>query len=274
VPRVGVTGSFEKIEALAEPGEKSLRCEELGTRGSELERERKPVETGTEGADGVVLLEVGTDRPGASDEERHGLALGEGWQVELGLTLDAEGFPTRHNESQSGRGLNELGELARRVRKQVLEVVHEDVGALLAHARGDRAHLGRGRAQPLRDRRQHEIGLPHWCECAENRATVRVLGEQAAELQGKARLARAAGPEHAEYPRVALVHDGNRIEELLLSAEKVGRRGRKLDRAWRPKRRELFEPELEEPNRSVEVLEPVRSEVAELLAVEERCGHG
>ena len=64
------------------------------------------------------------------------------------------------------------------------------------------------------------------------------------------------------------------LEELALAAEEVGRGSGEVDGARRPQRRELRRAELEELGRRVEVLEPVATEIAQRLVLDERGGRG
>ena len=105
-------------------------------------------------------------------------------------------------------------------------------------------------AQAVADRGQDEARVAEWCERDEHGAAVRVLGEQTGELEREACLAGAAGAEDGQDTGVALVHERDCVEELLLAAEEASRRDGELDAARRPERRELLEAELEQPHRA------------------------
>src|SRR5207249_2832384 len=83
--------------------------------------------------------------------------------------------------------------------------------------------------------------------------------------------ARSSRADDRKHPRISLVDQRDRVEQLLLAAEERCRRGRELDAPRRAQRGELALAELVDANRAVEVLEPVPAEVAERLRVEERC---
>ena len=152
----------------------------------------------------------------------------------------------------------------------MLEVVAHDVRPALADAGGDRRRIRRGGAEPVGDRRQDELRIPERRERNEDGASLCVVAEQARQLDREPRLAGASRADDREDPRISLVDQRDRVEQLLLAAEERRCRSRKLDASRRPERRELALAELVEANRAIEVLEPVLPEIAERLRVEQR----
>jgi hypothetical protein len=98
---------------------------------------------------------------------------------------------------------------------------------------------------------------------------LRLLCEQAGELDREAGFSGSARSDDRQYARVALVDEGHRLEELALAAEKARDRRRKVDAPRASQRRELAFTELKEPDRAVEVLEPVRAKIAQGISVEQ-----
>ena len=154
--------------------------------------------------------------------------------------------------------------------QEMLEVVADDVGPPLADAGGEcRGIRGRG-TELVGQRRQDELRVPERGQRHEDRPSVGIVAEQAGELDREARLAGSPWPDDREDTRVALVHERDRVEQLLLSSEERRGRARELDAPRRAQRGELALAELVDAHRAVEVLEPVLPEVAEGLRVEER----
>ena len=272
MPFLGVARSLQRVEAVGEPVEERLGREQLRPGGGELERERQAVEPFAELHDGVRGGDVGPHGLRALAEERHGLVADERREVELGLALDPQRLAARREQPQSGDGGDELGERTGGVGQELLEVVADHVRASFADAGGDRRRIRRRRAEPVGHRRQDELRVPERRERDEDRSSLRVVAEQARELDREARLAGSSRADDREHPRVALVDQRDRVEQLLLAAEERRGRSRELDAPGRSERWELTVAELVEANCAFEVLEPMPADVAERLGVEERRG--
>ena len=98
--------------------------------------------------------------------------------------------------------------------------------ASLAHAGGDRRRIRRRRAEPVGHRRQEELRVPERRERDEDGSSLRVVTEQARQLDREARLAGSPRADDREHPRIALVHQRDRVEQLLLAAEEPSGRSR------------------------------------------------
>ena len=271
---VGIASALEQVEALTQPRVERIGREKLRARGSELERKRQSIEARAEPSNRVRGLDVRADCTGALDEERHSIVVHERWQVELVLTGDSQGFATR-DEEPDGRGCcGQLPERTGDIGEQVLEVVDDHVRSLVTDPRSDCRDIPGRCAEPFADRREDERRLAQRGERAEHRPAFRFVGEQAAELDCESRLARSPGPENAQHPRVVLVHERDASNSSRSRPRKrvAGTGSSTLPR--RAQRRELAPVELREPDRAVEVLEPMQPEVAQLVAVEKRCGRG
>ena len=189
VPFLGVARSLQRVEAVGEPVEESLGREQLRPGGGELERERQAVEPFAELHDGVRGGDVRPHGLRALAEERHGLVADERREVELGLTLDPQRLAARREQPQGGHGGDELGQRTGGVRQELLEVVADHVRASFADAGGDRRRIRRRRAEPVGHRRQDELRVSERPERDEDRSSLRVVAEQARELDREARLA-------------------------------------------------------------------------------------
>ena len=69
------------------------------------------------------------------------------------------------------------------------------------------AQPGETLAEPFGDRGEHELGIAQWCERDEDRAAVRLVCEEARELEREARLPGSAWPEDRQHSGSALVHE-------------------------------------------------------------------
>ena len=143
---LGVAGSLECVEPVAEAVEERLGREQLGAGGGELERKRKSVEAVAELHHGVRAGHVRPHGLGPLAEEGNCLVARERREVELGLALDPECLAARREQSQRGSGGHELGQRTGGAGQEMLEVVAHEVRAALAHAGRDRRGLRRGSA--------------------------------------------------------------------------------------------------------------------------------
>ena len=191
------------------------------------------VEARAELGDVLVERKIRAHRVRAFHEQRNRLRSRKRGQIQLRLALDAQRLATRRQQPQPRRGRHELPEWPRGVREQVLEVVADDVRASLTDPGSDRLDVGRPRAEPVCDRREHEVGIAKRRERAEDGPAVRFLGEEAGELQGEARLSGSARAEDRERPWVALVHERHGLEQLALASQEAGRGGRQVDASGR-----------------------------------------
>lgn len=111
----------------------------------------------------------------------------------------------------------------------MLDVVDQEVRALLGDARRDRFGVGGGGSQPLGDRGQNKLGVAQRGEGNEDDPSLRVLGEQSRELDREAGLVGAAWPDDCEHAGIALVREGDCLEELSFPAEEWRSGCRKVD---------------------------------------------
>ena len=189
---LGVARALERVEPVPEALEERLGREQLRPGRGELDREREPVEPVAELRDRGGAGDVRPHASGALAEELHRLVAHERREIELRLALHTQRLAARRDQAQRGSGGHELGERASGAGEEMLEVVADDVGAALADAGRDRRRIrGRG-AQPVGQRRQHELGVPERRQRDEDRSSVGVVAEQARELDREARLAGAA----------------------------------------------------------------------------------
>ncbi len=188
--------SGDRAARRAARGERS-GCEQLRPCGRELERQVAAVEARTELGDGSSTSRSGTDRVRACHEERHRPPLSaRGGRSSSVSPWMRSGFPTRHRRAAAPvRGLMSSRERLAAAGSRCSRLSHDDVRASSRPpVRRSRPPRARSRPEPLRDRRQHEIGLPQWCERAEDRPTLRVLGEQPASSRAKRVLPVPPGP--------------------------------------------------------------------------------
>ncbi len=196
------------------------------------------VEACAELGDVLVETEIRPYRVRALDEQRTRLRSREWGQVQLGLALDAQRLATRRQQPQSWRRGRELSERPRGIWQQVLEVVADDVRASLADTCGERRDVGRPGAEPVCDRREHEVGVAKRRQRAEDGPALCVLGEESGELQGEARLPGSARAEDREHPWVALVHERDGLEQLSLASQEASGGDRQVDAPRRANCRE------------------------------------
>ena len=145
-------------------------------------REREVVEARAELGDLVARLE-----PRALAEERDGLGLGERRHRVLDLALDAQELAARDEQREVGAGLDERGELGRRL-DHLLEVVEQEQQLALADVLGE-AVLG---AERLRDRLGDERRVAERGEPDPEDARLVLGHELGGGLEREPRLARAA----------------------------------------------------------------------------------
>ena len=153
-------------------------------------------------------------------------------QIELRLAGDPEGLAARHDQPELGGGSHELGDRTGNVGEEVLEVVQDDVRSFLADACTDCGGLVGGSAEQFADGGDDELRVGHRREWNEERASIRLVGEQASNLDREARLPRSAGADDRQDAGVTLEPRRNRVEQLTLAPEEP-RRGRRQGYATR-----------------------------------------
>ena len=141
------------------------------------------------------------------------------------------------------------------------------MGSFLTDPRRDRGGIVAGGAQRSAISGTTSAGRGR-AQADEDRAAIRLLGEEPGKLEREPRLAGAA--------RTTIVSTrGSRrarrrgLEQLALAAEEPRRGGGQVDRAGRPQRGNSAR-RAGEPCGRVEVLQPVPSEVPQRLVLEER----
>ena len=226
---VGVTAALEQVEPLRDPLEQLLGAEQLEPCGGQLDGEREPIEAADQLVHRGRVADIGPDSLRPFDEQRDGISLVHRRQVELGLAGDAQRLAARHQEAKSRSGREQLRNGARCVREQLLQVVEDDMGSLLTDPRRDRGGACTRGAQALGDQGHDHCYVANGCERNEDRAPVRLFGQEPGELDRKPRLARAAGTDDRQQARVAVEPDGGSLEELALAPEEASRRGGKVN---------------------------------------------
>jgi hypothetical protein len=197
-----------------------------------------------------------------------------GRQVELGLTGDAKRLAARRHDPKGRGGSKQLGERPGGVGQELLQVVEEDMGSLLADARRDRGGIVGGSAQARGDQGQHQRCVADGGERYEHRGAVRLFGQEPGELDRESRLAGATGTDDREHPRLTVEPLRGGLEQLALAAEEPRGRSGKVDGPRRSQRRERRCAELKQLDGRVEVLEPMPSEIPQRLVSDERRRHG
>ena len=212
---------------------------------------------------GRRVVDVRADALCPLDEERDGVPLVHRREVELPLAGDPHRLAARGDDAQRGSGREQLGEPARRVGQQLLEVVEDEMRLLVAEPGRDR---GRD-SSPVAPMRSAIVGTTSAGSSSGASGTKMVPPSASSERRRasssrEAGLAGAARPDDREQTRLALEPERGRLEQLLLAAEKV-RRGRAAGRRLPASAAagSSAVAELEEPDRRVEVLEPVPAEV-------------
>ena len=135
-----------------------------------------------------------TDGTGACEKQRDGFVLDERREVELALGLDSERLATRREQPQRRCVTNELGHCLGRVGQEMLRVVQHHVRTPPAQRECDGVGVLIGCAEPLRDGRNEELGIAKRRERHEDGASVRLLGEEAGELDRNRVLPVPPGP--------------------------------------------------------------------------------
>ena len=233
-----------QIQPFGEAVEDRLGRQQAGPCSRELERKGQTVEALAEPRHRLRRLDRGVDTPSTVDEEGRRLVQRERGKVEPCLGGDVERLATRHHETKSRRCLDDRREHCCHARKQLLDVVEHQMGTAPAYPRRDplRRHaLGSERAC---NRRQDERRVAERRKGDEDRAAVRVLRDQARQLDREPGLARASRAENCQDRRRLGDDERHRVVQLALAAEKRGRRGRQEHSARRSQRGMSVGPEL------------------------------
>ena len=207
VPLVGVPGALQYIEAVTEPFEELLRCQQLRPCRRELESEREAIQALAEFRDCFRCADFGPHRLRSLAEQRHRLVADERRKVEFSLALDAQRLAARDDEAQGRNGCHELGEGTGSPWEKVLDVVDHGVGSSVAHTGGERGSVGRTCSETFCNRRQDEFRVAQCRERHEDGSAFRLFGEQTCELDHEAGLARSSRAEDGQQTRVALIHE-------------------------------------------------------------------
>ncbi len=197
-----------------------------------------------------------------------------GAQVVLGLAGDPERLATGRDQAKRRSRRQQLGERPGGLGEELLEIVEDDVGSLVADARCDRGGTVAGGAQSSGDQGHDKGRIADGGERHEDRAAVGLLGEEPGELDREAGLAGSAGADDREHARIAVEPERRSLEQLLLAAEERGCGRGEIDGARRSQRRELDGADLEQLHGSVEVLEPMTPEIPLRLILDESRRRG
>ena len=179
------------------------------------------------------VADVGPDGLGALDEERDGVGLVHRRQVELALAGDAQRLAARRDDPQAGAAASSSAS-GRPRRAAAARGCRGGRGSASSPTPASRS---RAASSPEAPRRSAISGTTSAAsrtgrERHEDRAAVGLVGQEPGELEREPRLARAAGTDDRQQPRVA-------IEPAALAASKSSRsRPRKCVRRSRGGRRQ------------------------------------
>jgi hypothetical protein len=257
----------EQRQPPRQPTQQRARRQQADPRRRQLDGERQPVETGTDGGHRRRVrlgeAEVRPRRPGALREQadrfvprqilRRRQAAGALWAVRQRkrrhrkgmLAIQVQNRPARDEQAETGRGGEQVAD-QRRGRQHLLEVVEDQQQVPIAevphHAAGERPVARLAHAEGLRDRRGDEVRVASRGEGDEGDAGGEVRREDLGHPQRQARLADAARtgqrqeadapvPEEvAERGDLALPSDQRRQRNGEVAAELGWRRGHRVDR--------------------------------------------
>ncbi len=262
---IGVTTALEQVEPLRQPIQDLGRGERLDAGGGEFDGERERVEAGTELGDLLGRLDL---RPLA--KQRDGFGLGKRWHRILDLSLHAQERAARDEERQVGTCGEEGRELGRRL-DHLLQVVEQEEQLALADVLG-KPVLG---AERLRDGLRDECGVAQGGEPGPEDASLVRGNERSCRLERKPGLAGTSGTGQRDQAGSALdsLED---LRELTLPADEGARRARQVRVRDGLERREGARAELEDRDRSLDVLQTVLAKVDQLVRplLEQRDGRG
>ena len=204
----------QELEAAPQSRQHGLGREELDARRGQFDGQRQAVQAdadlGHRRGVGVVHPEVGLDRQGALDEERHGGILRQGLdgrqvpgigQVERGhrelvLAAEPQHHPAGHQALQARAGRQQLRHQRGR-RHDLLEVVEHQQHLLILQEllQALEQHLARFflDAQRPGDAGGHQRGVPDGRQRDKVDPVLKVLEQVGGHLQAQAGLAGAAG---------------------------------------------------------------------------------
>ena len=247
--RLGITAPLQKVEALREPVEQLPRREQTGSRRGQLHSEREVVEAPAELGDLLVRLDAG-----AGAKQLDCIRLGKWKDFVLGLASDPQQLAARDQQSQIRAGFDQRGQLGSRL-DHLLKVVEQEQERALADVLGKSVF----RPQRLRDRLLNQLRITKRRQSDPEDAVLELGNEFCRGLDRQPRLARP--------PRAGQGHEARFFEQrgdlgfLAFPADERARRPRQVRVRDRSQRRELPGSELEDPDRLVEVLQPVLPQI-------------
>jgi hypothetical protein len=230
-----------------QPGQRGPRRQDLASGSRQLDREGQAVQPDAElgHCSGILAgeREVGLDRPGTLDEQRHGRHLGqrggipevlgprqfERGERELVLAVDAQRLAAGDQHLQPGAAGEQVADQRRR-RDHVLEIVEEQKHLPLAEMRTkslDQRH-GLGLADPelVGYGRDDLLGVAHGCQRDEEDAVGEPIEERPRDLEAEARLADPGRADHGQQAHVGARKPPPQLGRLALPAHEAAQRGR------------------------------------------------
>ena len=236
---------------MVEPSEQLRGRQKLRPRCRELDRERQRVEPAADrahGVNGLALMRTHEKQLGR-------LVLDERWYFVFTLGGDAQRFTTCDKQLQIWRRLDGLCEL-RRALDHLLEVVEYEEHAAIANVRGKLADA----ADRCGDRREDDLGVAHRRQRYPEDAVLELVDRVGRNLKREPCLAAAAGPGERHERRRP-----RRARGASASSRPTTDELRRLRGQCRPVKRhewrELPAPELVEPLRRGQILQPVLSQI-------------
>ena len=283
----------QQFEIPGEPRPQRAGAEQFDARCGELDGERQPVEQPADLRDVVgvvrVELESGPDEPGPLDEQLHRAALaqlrdvpdaGRGQRQRrhrvLELAVQVQRTPRGREDREAGRREQLVHDLG--CGGELFEVVQDQQGAVLRQLVDEcrRAPVVVGEAQPVGDRRPHDIGRGDRFQRDEvDPAGVSSRPGTRARRDRQAGLAGAARSGQRDELRPVVGEQPVELVDLPVAADRRGRGGR--EPAQPPETAQRREVALEPVGRQLveadglgDVLEPVPAEVEHRRVVRSR----
>ena len=263
--RVDVSPASQQIEAGGQALEELFDREELQSWGGELQREGEPVEPVAD------RLHVGTrlDRDAAGrsprHEELHRIVRIHGRHREFAFRSDLQPLPARHQQGRAGCLRQELGDIGRDLREEMLGVVEHDQGALppeTLRQRLDQRGLRLLRdLQGERDPEQHEITVGERRERHPRDAVREGVCRLGGTLEREARLPRATGTGQGEEGDVIAAEQRGDLFHLLIPADERRGRDGQVRSIEGPDRREVSLAKLVHALGSLQVLEAMIAQI-------------
>ena len=226
------------------------RREHFRPRSGELNRKRQVVEAAAELVDRLVRRQSG-----ARAEEIDRLGVRERRHRVLHLAPHTKVLAAGRQQPQVRARFDQRRQLRRGV-DYLLEVVQQQQQLPFP----DVLMEPLPRPERLRDRRKHQVGVAQPRQLDPEDAGLEVGHQLPGHLDREPRLARAARTGQRDQARPALEQRGQLLDLAFAPDERAGR-ARQVRVGDRLQRREGLRPELEKPNRLVEVLEPVLAQI-------------